>query len=172
MLSGCVLSLDLWRSHAAFDDFAIGSPLQRLSSSRCWAIVGTVVDPSGAAVNGATITAKDLDRGTILTTTTNDEGAFNISGVPVGRYEIKAAATGFQSAINPAFRLTLNQTARLNFQLRIGQTTETVEVTATNAEMQTMNATIGNTLTGLALESLPGLGRDVSTFVTLPPGVS
>jgi hypothetical protein len=47
-----------------------------------------------------------------------------------------------------------------------------VEVTATNAELQTMNATVGNTISGVALESLPSLGRDVSTFVTLQPGVA
>jgi hypothetical protein len=132
-----------------------------LLSSLTWAqevtasIVGTVVDPSGAAVSGATITAKDLDRGTILTTTTNDEGAFNISGVPVGRYEIKAVAKGFQTAINPAFRLTLNQTARLNFQLHLGQTTETVEVTAAAPLLQTDTSLLGNLLDSATVASLP-----------------
>jgi hypothetical protein len=132
-----------------------------LLSSFTWAqevtasIVGTVLDPSGAAVSGATITAKDLDRGTVLTTTTNDDGAFNISGVPVGRYEIKAAAKGFQSAINPAFRLTLNQTARLNFQLRLGQTTETVEVTAMAPLLQTDTSLLGNLVDSVTVSSLP-----------------
>ena len=49
---------------------------------------------------------------------------------------------------------------------------ETVEVTATNASLETASATVGNTLTGLPLDNLPGLGRDVSTFVTLQPGVA
>src|ERR1051326_6399345 len=118
-------------------------------------IVGTVVDPSGAAVSGATITAKDIDRGTIRTTTTNDEGAFNISGVPVGKYEIKAEAKGFQSAINPAFTLTLNQTARLNFQLRIGQATETVEVSAVAPLLQTDTSLLGNVVDSVTVSSLP-----------------
>lgn len=118
-------------------------------------IVGTVADPSGAAVSGATITAKDLDRGTVLTTTTNDAGAFNISGVPVGRYEVQASAKGFQGAVNPAFRLTLNQTARLNFQLRIGQTTETVEVSAMAPLLQTDTSLLGNLVDSVTLSSLP-----------------
>jgi hypothetical protein len=132
-----------------------------LLSSFTWAqevtasLVGTVVDPSGAAVSGASITAKDLDRGTILTTTTNDDGAFNISGVPVGRYEVRATAKGFQSAVNPAFRLTLNQTARLNFQLRIGQTTETVEVTAMAPLLQTDTSLLGNLVDSVTVSSLP-----------------
>src|ERR1041385_2471190 len=89
-----------------------------LLSSFGWAqevtgsIVGTVLDPNGAAVSGATITARDLDRGTVLTTSTNDEGAFNISGVPVGRYEVQATAKGFQGAVNRNLTITLNQTTR------------------------------------------------------------
>jgi hypothetical protein len=132
-----------------------------LLSSLTWAqevtasIVGTVVDPSGAAVSGATITAKDLDRGTILTTTTNDTGAFNISGVPVGKYQVKAEAKGFQSVINQAFTVTLNQTARLNFQLRIGQTTETVEVTGVAPLLQTDTSLLGNLVDSVTVAALP-----------------
>jgi len=118
-------------------------------------IVGTVVDPSGAAVSGATITAKDLDRGTVLTTTTNDAGAFNISGVPVGKYQVKAEAKGFQSAVNQNLTITLNQTARLNFQLRVGQATETVEVTAVAPLLQTDTSLLGNLLDAETVASLP-----------------
>ncbi|HET9167546.1 MAG TPA: TonB-dependent receptor [Candidatus Angelobacter sp.] len=118
-------------------------------------IVGTVVDPSGAAVSGATITAKDLDRGTILTTTTNDSGAFNIAGVPVGKYQVKAEAKGFQSAVNQNLTITLNQTARLNFQLRVGQATETVEVTAVAPLLQTDTSLLGNLLDAETVASLP-----------------
>ena len=60
----------------------------------------------------------------------------------------------------------------LNVTLDLGAITQTVEVTASNADLQTMNATIGNTVNGSTLESLPGLGRDVSSFITLQPGVS
>lgn len=118
-------------------------------------IVGTVVDPSGAAVSGATITAKDLERGTVLTTTTNDTGAFNISGVPVGKYQIKAEAKGFQSVINQAVTVTLNQTARLSFQLRIGQTTETVEVSGEAPLLQTDTSLLGNLVDSVTVASLP-----------------
>jgi hypothetical protein len=118
-------------------------------------IVGTVVDPNEAAVRGATVTAKDVDRGTVLTTTTNDAGAFNISGVPVGRYEVKAEAKGFQTALNPPFTLTLNQTARLNFQLRVGQATETVEVSAVAPLLQTDTSLLGNVVDSVTVASLP-----------------
>jgi len=118
-------------------------------------IVGTVVDPSGAAVSGATITARDLDRGTVLATTTNDAGAFNIPGVPVGKYQVKAEAKGFQTVINQAFTVTLNQTARLNLQLRIGQTTETVEVSAVAPLLQTDTSLLGNLVDSATVTALP-----------------
>ena len=60
----------------------------------------------------------------------------------------------------------------LDVRLEIGATTQTVEVVAANTELQTLNATIGNTVSGNTLESLPSLGRDVSSFVTMQPGVS
>jgi hypothetical protein len=132
-----------------------------LLSSFGWAqevtgsIVGTVLDPNGAAVTGATITARDLDHGTILTTTTNDEGAFNISGVPAGRYEVQASAKGFQGAVNRNLTITLNQTARLNFQLRVGQTVETVEVTGAAPLLQTDTSLLGNIVDSVTLSSLP-----------------
>src|SRR5215831_18635940 len=118
-------------------------------------IVGTVVDPSGAAVSGATITAKDLDRGTVLTTSTNDAGAFNISSVPVGRYQVKVEAKGFQSVINQALTVSLNQTARLNIQLRVGQTTETVEVSGEAPLLQTDTSLLGTLVDANAVSSLP-----------------
>jgi|SwirhisoilCB2_FD_contig_121_357312_length_5410_multi_4_in_0_out_0_1 outer membrane receptor protein involved in Fe transport len=118
-------------------------------------IVGTVVDPSGAAVQGATVTAKDLDRGTVRTTTTNDTGAFNISNVQVGRYEVKAEAKGFQTAVRPDFRLMLNQTVRLNFEMKVGTATETVEVSAAPPLLQTDTSLLGNILDAVTTEKLP-----------------
>lgn len=133
-------------------------------------IVGTVVDSSGAAVQNATITAKDLDRGTVRTTTTNDTGAFNISAVPAGRYEVKAEAQGFQAAVNPALTLTLNQTARLNFAMKVGATSETVEVTAAAPLLQTDTSLLGNLLNNETTEKLPLSTHNTNqlTLVTAP----
>src|SRR5581483_11706859 len=62
------------------------------------ALNGTVTDPSGAAVSGARVVAKDLDRGTEFATTTNGNGAYGLPRLPVGRYEIRVENPGFQSA--------------------------------------------------------------------------
>ena len=119
------------------------------------AITGTVVDPGGAPINGAKVTAKDIDRGTIQTTESNETGAFTFPRVPVGNYEVKVEAKGFQAARQPGLTLVLNQTARLNFQLKIGQVTETVEVTATAPLLQTDTSLIGSVIEGRTIEALP-----------------
>src|SRR5215831_4413505 len=81
------------------------------------AIVGTVVDPSGAPIKGAKVIATDTQRGTVYETETNDAGAYNVNRVPVGTYELKVTASGFQTAEHPALTLVLNQTARVDIQM-------------------------------------------------------
>ena len=95
------------------------------------AVTGSVVDPTGASIVGATITAKDTERETAYTAQTNSAGVFHIPRMPVGTYELKVGAPGFQTAVYRSITLVLNQTARVDFQLKIGQATETVDVTST-----------------------------------------
>jgi hypothetical protein len=85
------------------------------------AIVGTVTDPSGAPLKDATVVATDTERGTTLATKTNDSGSYNITRVPVGNYTVKISAPGFQSAVHTGITLVLNQTARIDMQMKLGQ---------------------------------------------------
>jgi hypothetical protein len=94
------------------------------------AITGKVSDPSGAAVANASVTGKDVDRGTVWSTKTNAEGVYNLPRLPIGRYELRVEAGGFQTALRPAFNLELNQTARIDIVLTIGAVSSTVEVTS------------------------------------------
>ena len=66
-------------------------------------MVGTIVDPSGAPIKGATVTATDADRGTVFSATTNDSGSYNLTRLPVGSYSVKVSASGFDTAIYPRF---------------------------------------------------------------------
>ena len=88
-------------------------------------ITGSVVDPTGASIVGAALIAKDTERGTVYTVRSNGVGVFNLPRVPVGTYELKAGAPGFQTAVYHSITLVLNQTARVDFQLKLGQATET-----------------------------------------------
>src|SRR5437667_894348 len=97
-------------------------------------ITGTVTDPSGAAVSGATVTAKSVERGLLYTAVTNDSGIYRIAQLPVGKYEVKVEKQGFASASVPEFVLSLNQVARIDVGLKVGEVSETVDVTgATSA---------------------------------------
>src|SRR6267143_5921648 len=153
--------------------FCICSPMTTMGQSMSTGtITGTVTDPSGAAVVGATVTLTDVSTSTSRTATTNEAGRYVLANVVPGTYTVTINKTGFRlsrlsnQVVNVGTALTLNVT------MELGTTSQTVEVTATNSELQTMNATVGNTITGVALDSLPSLGRDVSTFATLQPGVA
>jgi len=135
-------------------------------------VVGTVTDPSGAAISGAVVTLTDNATNSVRTTTTNDTGRYNFPNVVPGKYNVTITKSGFRQAKIADQPVVVGESRTLDARLEIGSETQVVEVLASNAELQTMNATIGNTITGVALESLPGLGRDVSTFVTLQPGVA
>src|SRR5262245_33311351 len=100
-------------------------------------IVGTVSDPSSAPIVGATVTATDAERGTVRTATTNDAGSYNLTRLPVGTYNLKVTAPGFQTAVYPPFVLVLNQVARIDPQMKVGQVSETVEVSSAAPVLKT-----------------------------------
>ena len=86
-------------------------------------VQGQVLDPSGAPIPNVTITAKDVDRGTTLNTTTNAEGIYTLPRLPIGRYEIRAEAKGFQTSVHAPVTLEMNQIARVDFSMKVGQMT-------------------------------------------------
>jgi hypothetical protein len=133
-------------------------------------IVGTVADPSGSPIKGATVTATDTERGTPWTVQTNDVGAYNLLRLPIGTYTVKVTSTGFQTFIQSAFTLALNQTARIDVQMKVGKVSETVEVTGAAPILQTEDAQVGtvmdaNSITNLALET-----RNYVQLTLLTPG--
>ena len=92
-------------------------------------ITGRVTDPSGAAIVGATVTAKDLDRGTDWPTKTNEDGIYAFPRIPIGRYELRVEAQGFKTYVNPDVALEVNQRARVDVSMQVGTMTESVQVT-------------------------------------------
>jgi hypothetical protein len=135
-------------------------------------LVGTVTDPSGAAIAGAKVTLTDTSTKAVRDATTNEAGGYNFSNVPPGKYNLTISKAGFRQVKFSNQEVVVAESRTLNARMVIGAATETVEVVATNTELQTMNSTIGNTVNVSTLEALPSLGRDVSSFVTMQPGVS
>lgn len=133
-------------------------------------IVGTVTDPSGAPLKEATVAATDTERGVTLTTKTNDSGAYNITRVPVGNYSVKISAPGFQTAVHTGIVLVLNQTARIDMQMKIGQVSETVEVTGSAPVLQTERTEVSTIIDSNTNEALPLATRNYVQLTLLAPG--
>jgi hypothetical protein len=134
------------------------------------AVVGTVTDPSGAAIKGANVVVADAERGTVWTATTNDAGSYNLPRLPVGTYSVKVTAPGFGTSVRPPFTLVLNQTARVDVQMKVGQTNETVEVTGAAPILQTENAEVGTIIDAATADNLPLATRNYVQLTLLSPG--
>jgi hypothetical protein len=135
-------------------------------------ITGAVVDASGAAVKGATATATDTERGTVWTAQTNDAGVFNLTRLPVGNYSVRVTAPGFESANYPAFTLVLNQIASLNFQMKVGKISETMEVSGEVPLLQTQSTEVGTIIDATTNVSLPLASRNYLQLTLLAPGTT
>jgi hypothetical protein len=135
-------------------------------------VVGRVTDPTGAVVVGARVTLTDPSTSQSSTATTNDAGRYIFVNVKPGIYNIAITKTGFSTTKSEHQEIKVGSTLTVDLGLQIGGANVVVEVNAAGSELQTMDASVGQTITGDALDSLPGLGRDVSTFVTLQPGVA
>jgi hypothetical protein len=133
-------------------------------------IVGTITDPSGAPIANADVVATDTARGTVRTTKTNDTGAYNLARVPVGNYTVKVTAQGFQTASYPAFTLVLNQTARIDVQMKVGQVSETVEVTGAAPVLQTETTQVSTIVDSTSTDRLPLATRNYVQLTLLAPG--
>lgn len=134
-------------------------------------IVGTITDPSGAPINGADVVATDTDRGTVWPAKTTSSGTYNLLRLPIGNYTVKVTASGFQTATYPMFTLVLNQTARVDVQMKVGQVSETVEVVGSAPILQTQDAQVGNVMDSNSITNLSLTSRNYIQLTLLQPGV-
>src|SRR5881628_1634927 len=104
-------------------------------------VVGTIADPSGAAVPAATVTIRNQQTNQSRTATTDEQGKYEFPFLPVGVYTLTVDARGFQRSEVAAFSLSVDQVARVDVKLSVGQSSESVQVVATAILMQTENAT-------------------------------
>jgi len=133
-------------------------------------ITGTITDQTGAVIVGAQVTITDTATKITTTLPTNQVGAFIFTNVKPGTYDVKVTKTGFQGLDAPGQELLVGQQLTLNLSMTVGAATQTVEVTAApGAELQTMNSTVGTTLGGATLLSLPNLNRDATTLLIFQP---
>jgi len=151
----------------------VGSALPAWAqSTSTGTVAGSVTDQSGAVVAGATITLTDTATHNARSATTNATGRYIYVDVNPGIYTITVSKPGFETTKTERQEVKVGASLTLDLSLQVGGANVVVEVTAVGNELQTMNATVGNTITNLTIDNLPSLGRDVSTFIALQPGVS
>ena len=133
-------------------------------------ILGTVSDPQGAAVSGATVTVTDTSKGTTETATTNDSGNYSVTHLIPGSYDIRVQAQGFKPTETKAVTVSVDVGSRVDLKLELGGSTETVEVTAEAPQLKTDRSDVASTFTERAVEGLPVYGRNFTQFQLLTPG--
>lgn len=133
---------------------------------------GTVVDPTGAAVGGASLTLSNPDRGTDFKVQSLADGSYNIPLLPPGDYELLVEAKGFEKTQVKGLHLTVGQVQPYDVRLTVGSIVDRVDVTAEVPTIQTEQAQQANTVSQQVIEGLPNVGRNFAQSLFTLPGVS
>jgi Carboxypeptidase regulatory-like domain/TonB dependent receptor len=148
----------------------LGRPREILAQEVTASIAGTVTDQSGAAVAGAKVTARSVDRGVTYTAETSDTGLYRISQLPVGSYDLRIEKQGFQTSLYPTFTLVLNQIARVDVQMKVGELNQTVEVSGAAPILTTESTQVETIINSATNVALPLATRNYVQLTMLAPG--
>ena len=134
-------------------------------------ILGTVTDTQGAAIAGAKVTITNTGTNVASDTVTNEEGYYQVLQLPIGSYTVSVEHQGFAKTMTGETPLDINQSLRIDVHLKPGSVVETVQVAAEAAQVETVNATLGATVTGAPIQDLPLNGRNTLDLALTQPGV-
>ena len=135
-------------------------------------ISGTVKDPSGAAIAGATVTATNTETGISQTQTTNGQGFYSFQSLPLGKYTIDVQEKGFKAYRQRDLTLDVNSALMIDVTLQVGQTTEKVEVAADALHVETITSQMGEVIEGKRMTDVPLISRSYTDLLSLQPGVA
>jgi carboxypeptidase family protein/TonB-dependent receptor-like protein len=136
-------------------------------------ILGTVTDPSGNLVAGATVKVKNTGTGLERTTYTGADGGYIIPELPIGSYSVTVTQTGFQTSVTSGVAVDVATQRRVDVQLKVGQVTQRVDVAGGELpQIETTSDELGGVITSEAVEDMPINGRDYTKLIFLNPGVS
>jgi len=136
------------------------------------AIVGTVTDPTEARISNAQITITNLDTGQPVRITTDDQGNYNAKLLKIGTYSVSATKQGFETTVQASVDVAVNQSVRVDLVLKVGATSETVQVTGAAPLLQTESSSLGTIETEQRISDLPLNGRDFIQLAYLGPGAN
>ena len=134
-------------------------------------LVGTITDNSGALMPNVSVRATNLATSVSRETSTDSSGNFTLPFLPSGTYDVTATSKGFKAQKLSGILLQVQQTVRADFQLQVGEVTESVNVEASGAFLQTENATVGSVIDAKKIADLPLNGRNFVQLAQLIPGV-
>ncbi|MGA8373614.1 MAG: carboxypeptidase regulatory-like domain-containing protein [Candidatus Sulfotelmatobacter sp.] len=135
-------------------------------------IFGTVYDQQGAVIPEVRITVTNMATQEARVATTDKEGSFQMLALPIGNYKVTAEHTGFRTVASAEQKLLINQALRIDFKMEVGAANQTVDVGAEAAPVETVNPTLGQSITGRTLTNMPLNGRDLLDLALLQPGVT
>src|SRR5467141_2094440 len=135
-------------------------------------VVGTITDPSGAAVANATITITRTETGQVFHLVSNGDGQYVAPDLPIGHYNIKVEATGFKTAEQKGVVLQVGDRTRLDFQMPVGGASETITVEANEVRVQTESGEVSNVITDQQMSQIAVNGRSIYQLAALTPGAS
>jgi outer membrane receptor protein involved in Fe transport len=134
-------------------------------------IRGTVSDPSGAIVQAARITAKQVETGLTRVVVTDHQGEYLLVELPIGHYQLEVQAQGFQTYLQEGISLDVNESATVSVHLKVGSESQQVKVTADADLVQSTASSLGQTVMEREILDLPLDGRNFSQLGLLQPGV-
>jgi hypothetical protein len=134
-------------------------------------ITGTVTDPQGAIIPGATVAVKNLETNITNNVTANDEGAYTVPFLQPGKYSISVTSAGFKTSVRENVMVNVEDRLTIDFQLEIGQTAE-VDIVADTELVERGSVTTGTIITQRQIEELPLSEGAAYNLATQAPGVS
>jgi outer membrane receptor protein involved in Fe transport len=134
-------------------------------------VVGTVSDPSGAPVPGATIRVISGSTNEVRTTVSGGAGTYSVPSLPPGAYRVEVELSGFKQFVRREVPVQVDVTTRIDVTLQVGDVSETVSVTGQAPLLQTDSSSLGTVVPQEAIQSIPLSGRNVNNLLTLVPGV-
>jgi len=135
-------------------------------------ISGVLTDPSGAPLPNAEIKLKNQATGIVKTAATDSQGRYTALDLPAGRYSIEVRVEGFKTYTRSDIELVTSTRSSQNISLELGAVTESVEVTASSAQVEVLSATVGKVVEGRMFRDIPLNGRNLTSIMLLKAGVS
>src|SRR5436190_1215057 len=135
-------------------------------------IAGTVTDPSGAVISSAHVELLDEQKGFTFNATTDNSGRYLFRQVPPGSYKVVVKAPGFQAQQKDDVKVDVNQNVAIDFGLKVGSSSQVVDVQASTVELQTQDAVTGQVVDRRFVNDLPLVGRSVLDLAYLTPGIT